>query len=178
MFIIIPFLVLHNKKGNYYKRFDGSLTTATATRMATSLHEHHAFLYITLLMQETRTWRFLLIYTFYGRRRKTKTFLFLFLNLNPCKRTQHCWMVHVGFVCTRCCVLFGGCCAKFETFLLFLDCRCACMRVHHTFWYISIPSLHDYDVKMPNFTVYGESKQGTTNFSFWLFLNLSAAPKK
>ena len=97
MFIIIPFLVLHNKKGNYYKRFDGSLTTAAATRMATSLHEHHAFLYITLLMQETRTWRFLVIFTFYGRRRKTKTFLFLFLNLNPVQKDATlldgtCWV--------------------------------------------------------------------------------------
>ena len=52
------------------------------------------------------------------------------------------------------------------------------MHVHHAFWYISVPSPHDYDVKMPNFTVYGERKQGTTNFSFWLFLNLSAVPKK
>ena len=54
--------------------------------MATSLHEHHAFLYITLLLHETRTWRFLLIFTFYGRRRKTKTFLFLFLNLSPVQK--------------------------------------------------------------------------------------------
>ena len=62
--------------------------------------------------------------------------------------------------------------------LLFLDRRHACMHVHHTFWYISIPSPHDYDAKMPNFTFYGERKQGTTNFSFWPFLNLSAVPKK
>jgi len=38
-------------------------------------------------------------------------------------------------------------------------------RVHHTFSYISLPSLHDYDVKMPNSTFYGGRKQATTNFS-------------
>ena len=40
------------------------------------------------------------------------------------------------------------------------------LHVHHTFLYISLPSLHDYDVKMPNFTFYGERKQGMRNFSF------------
>ena len=67
---------------------------------------------------------------------------------------------------------------QLPTFLLILDRRRACMHVHHAFWYISILSPHDYDAKMPNFTFYGERKQGTTNFSFWLFLNLSAVPKK
>ena len=33
--------------------------------------------------------------------------------------------------------------------------RTTALHVHHTFWYISLPSLHDYDVKMPNFTFYG-----------------------
>ena len=33
----------------------------------------------------------------------------------------------------------------------------------HTFLYISLPFLHDYDVKMPNF-VYGEHKQAKTKF--------------
>ena len=51
------------------------------------------------------------------------------------------------------------------------------LLVHHTFLYISSPSLHDQDVKMPNFTFYGERKQGTTNF-FFLFLNLSPVPLK
>ena len=47
-----------------------------------------------------------------------------------------------------------------------------------TFLYISLPSWLDYyEVKMPNFTFYGERKQGTTNF-FFLFLDLSAVPKK
>ena len=40
------------------------------------------------------------------------------------------------------------------------------LHVHHTFLYISLTSLHDYDVKMPNFTIYGERKQATTNFPF------------
>ena len=36
----------------------------------------------------------------------------------PCKRTQHCWMLHVASVCPPCCMLLrvvGTCCAKFET---------------------------------------------------------------
>ena len=43
------------------------------------------------------------------------------------------------------------------------------LHVHHAFLYISLPSLHDYDVKMPNFTMYRGSTQGTTKFplSFW-----------
>ena len=40
------------------------------------------------------------------------------------------------------------------------------LHVHHTFLYISLPSLHDYDAKMPTFTIYGERKQATTNFLF------------
>ena len=35
------------------------------------------------------------------------------------------------------------------------------LRVHHTFWYISLPSLHHYDVKLPNLKFYGELKQMT-----------------
>ena len=38
------------------------------------------------------------------------------------------------------------------------------LHVHHAFLYISLPSLHDYDVKMPNFTVYRGSTQATTKF--------------
>ena len=34
------------------------------------------------------------------------------------------------------------------------------LHVHHAFLYFSLPSLHDYNVKMPN---YGGRKQGTTN---------------
>ena len=39
-------------------------------------------------------------------------------------------------------------------------------HVHHAFLYISLPLLHDYDVKMPNFTFYGGRKQATMKFSF------------
>ena len=38
--------------------------------------------------------------------------------------------------------------------------------MHHAFLYISSPLLHDYDVKMPNFTFYGGRKQETKKFSF------------
>ena len=37
-------------------------------------------------------------------------------------------------------------------------------QMHHTFLYISFPFLHDYDVKMPNFALYGGRKQATTKF--------------
>ena len=40
------------------------------------------------------------------------------------------------------------------------------LHAHHAFLYISLPSLHDYDVKMPYFTFYGGRKQATTKFSF------------
>ena len=38
--------------------------------------------------------------------------------------------------------------------------------------YISLPLLHDYDVKMPYFTFYGGRKQATTkfSFSFWTWI--------
>ena len=49
--------------------------------------------------------------------------------------------------------------------------------MHHAFLYISLPILHDYDVKMLNFTFYGGRKQGDDEI-FFLFLNLSAVPKK
>ena len=41
--------------------------------------------------------------------------------------------------------------------------------MHHTFLYISLPFLQDYDVKMANFAFHGERKQATTEFyfSFW-----------
>ena len=40
------------------------------------------------------------------------------------------------------------------------------LHVHHTFLYISLPFLHDYDVKMPSFMFYRRRKQATTKFSF------------
>ena len=39
------------------------------------------------------------------------------------------------------------------------------LHVHHTFLYISLPSLHDYDLKMPNIALYRGSTQATTKFS-------------
>ena len=38
------------------------------------------------------------------------------------------------------------------------------LHVHHAFLYISLPSLHDYEVKMPNFTLYRGRTQATTKF--------------
>ena len=42
------------------------------------------------------------------------------------------------------------------------------LHVLHTFLYISLPSLHDYDVKMHNFTFYG-----SVNKRRRIFLSLS-----
>ena len=42
------------------------------------------------------------------------------------------------------------------------------LHVHHAFLYISLPSLHGYDVKMPNCKFYGGRKQATTNLFFSL----------
>ena len=50
------------------------------------------------------------------------------------------------------------------------------LHVHHAFLYISLPLLHDYDVKMPSFTFYGGRKTRDDKL-FFLFLNLSA-PKE
>ena len=41
------------------------------------------------------------------------------------------------------------------------------LHVHHIFFlYISLPFLHDYNVKMPTFVFYGGLKQATTRFYF------------
>ena len=40
------------------------------------------------------------------------------------------------------------------------------LHVRHAFLYISLPSLHDYDVKMPNCKFCGGRKQATTNLFF------------
>ena len=42
------------------------------------------------------------------------------------------------------------------------------LHVHHAFLYISLPYLHDYDVKMSNYKFYGGRKQATTNLFFSL----------
>ena len=40
--------------------------------------------------------------------------------------------------------------------------------MHHAFLHICVQSLHDYDVKMPNFTFYRGSTQATTRFPLYL----------
>ena len=50
--------------------------------------------------------------------RITSILKFCSRNKALCKRTQHCWMLHVASVCTTCCMLLrvvGSCFAKFET---------------------------------------------------------------
>ena len=42
-------------------------------------------------------------------------------------------------------------------------------RAAHFFLYISLPLLHEYDVKMPNFTFYVGSENKTTIFFFLLW---------
>ena len=38
------------------------------------------------------------------------------------------------------------------------------LHMHHTLLFISLPFLHDYNVKMPNFTFYRERKLAMTKF--------------
>ena len=45
------------------------------------------------------------------------------------------------------------------------------LHVHLAFLYISLPSLHDYDIELPNFTFYGGSELKTAIF-FFIFVNL------
>ena len=42
------------------------------------------------------------------------------------------------------------------------------LHMHHAFLYISLLSLHDYDMKMPNCNFYEGRKQATTNLFFSL----------
>ena len=51
------------------------------------------------------------------------------------------------------------------------------LHVHHAFLYSSLPSLHDYDVKMLDRKLYGGRKQGMTNVYF-LFLSNGPAKKQ
>ena len=44
--------------------------------------------------------------------------------------------------------------------------KTATLHVRLAFLYISLPSLRDYDGKMPNFTFYGGRKRATAKFSF------------
>ena len=49
------------------------------------------------------------------------------------------------------------------------------LHVHHAFCIFLCPFLHDYDVKIPNFTFYGLRKQATTKLYFF-FLTLDMVP--
>ena len=57
-----------------------------------------------------------------------------------------------------------------------LKSKTTTLHVHHTFFYISLPVMHNYDLKMPNFAFYGEREQATTNFSLyflpWIWLRV------
>ena len=46
------------------------------------------------------------------------------------------------------------------------------LHVHHAFLYISLPLLHDYDVKMPNFTFCEGREHKTMTFFFPSFPEL------
>ena len=46
------------------------------------------------------------------------------------------------------------------------------LHVHYAFLYISLPLLHDCDVKVPNFAFYGGRKQTTTRVFFLLNLGM------
>ena len=48
-----------------------------------------------------------------------------------------------------------------------LDWQTTTLHVHHAFLYISLPSLHDYDVELLNFTFYGGREHKTTTFYFF-----------
>ena len=56
------------------------------------------------------------------------------------------------------------------------------LHVHHAFLYISLPSLHHYDVIIPNFAFYGEPKQPTPKFAFsfwtWILVGTNSAQKE
>ena len=51
------------------------------------------------------------------------------------------------------------------------------LHVHHAFLYICLPSLHDYDVKMPNFTFCGEHEY-TTEQRYFCFPELRCSLQK
>ena len=52
------------------------------------------------------------------------------------------------------------------------------LHLHHTFWYISLPSLYaDYHVILPNFMFERGRKRTTTNFTFSFSVNLESESK-
>ena len=48
------------------------------------------------------------------------------------------------------------------------------LHVHHAFLYISLPSLHYYDVKMPIFTFCEGRERKTTTFSFFSWTSIQS----
>ena len=56
------------------------------------------------------------------------------------------------------------------------------LHVHHTFLYISLPSLHDYDVKLTNLRFSGGREQNSTTLFFFSWLLIESfrikLPKK
>ena len=48
------------------------------------------------------------------------------------------------------------------------------LHVHHAFLYISLPSLHDYDAKMPNFLFWEDIKKQRRNFLYLSELGYSS----
>ena len=50
--------------------------------------------------------------------------------------------------------------------------------MHHHILYISLPFLHNSDVKIPYFAFYGERKQAKTKFYFLFKLGYRKIPKK
>ena len=42
----------------------------------------------------------------------------------------------------------------------------------NAFWYISLPSLHDYNLKLPNFKFCGGREQKTVTFSFFSWTSI------
>ena len=51
------------------------------------------------------------------------------------------------------------------------------LHVHHAFLYISLPSLHDYQVKMLDFTFSEGRKHAGNHKIFFLFMNLNMADR-
>ena len=51
---------------------------------------------------------------------------------------------------------------KKKNIYLGLISKTTTLHVHHAFLCISLPALHDHDVKMPNFAFYGVRKQAST----------------
>ena len=55
-----------------------------------------------------------------------------------------------------------------------LDWQTTTLHVYHAFLYISLPSLHYYDVKMPIFTFCEGRERKTTTFSFFSWTSIQS----